>query len=68
MSHVQENCYSLHGFPDKATNISKSEVSKPKFSNEEYPRLKSKSKGQSFTHCILQKLAFLNPWSVKIHG
>jgi len=25
MDHTQENCYSLHDFPNKTTNISKSE-------------------------------------------
>jgi len=36
----------LHGVSDKATNISKSEIFKPKFSNEEYQeylRLRSNS-------------------------
>jgi len=26
MRHVQENCFSLHDFPDKTTNVSKIEV------------------------------------------
>jgi len=36
MGHTQENCYSLHGYLDKTTNISKYEGSKPKFYNKEY--------------------------------
>jgi len=31
MGHVQNNCYSLRGFPDKTVNVSKSEVVEPKF-------------------------------------
>jgi len=36
VGHLQENCFSLHGFPDKAANISKREAPEPKFSDEEY--------------------------------
>ena len=36
MGHTQENCYSLHGFPDKVAQVSKSEKSESRFSNEEY--------------------------------
>jgi len=52
MDHTQENCYNLHGFPDKTANISKSKVSEQKLSNEEYHkylRLKSNSLVQSST-------------------
>jgi len=46
MSHTQENRYPLHDAFEKAANFSKSEVTEPKFSNEEYKeylRLKSNS-------------------------
>lgn len=40
----KEKCYSLHGFPDKVTNISKPEKVEPKFfiKNIKYLSLKSK--------------------------
>jgi len=34
MGHTQENCYSLHGFLEKTTNISKSRIVEPKFFDE----------------------------------
>ena len=44
MDHTQENCYSLHGFPNKAAHVSRSEKSESKFSDEEYQEyLKLKS-------------------------
>ena len=44
MGHTQENCYSLHAFPDKVAHVSKSEKSESKFSDEEYQEyLKLKS-------------------------
>ncbi|BAU01817.1 hypothetical protein VIGAN_11113600, partial [Vigna angularis var. angularis] len=56
MGHTQENCYSLHGFPSKTANISKTETSTLKtetstsmFSEDEYQeylRLKSNSLAQ----------------------
>jgi len=36
ISHIQENCFSLHDFPEKTTNICKIEVVEPKFLDEEY--------------------------------
>ena len=36
MGHTQENCYSLHGFPDKVTQVSKSDKSESRFSDEKY--------------------------------
>ena len=48
MGHTQENCYFLHGFPDKVAQVSKSEKSESKFSDEEYQEyLKLKSKKSS---------------------
>jgi len=52
MGHTQENDCSLHGFSGKTTNVSKSEGSKPNFSNEEhqeYLRLKSNNLAQLST-------------------
>jgi len=52
IGHTQENYYSLHGFFDKTTNISKFGGSEPKFANEEYQeylRLKSNNLAQSST-------------------
>jgi len=69
MSHTHKNWYSLHGFPNKITNISKYEIVKPKFPNEEYQeylRLKTNSLVQSST--IRQQLGFHNLWKVKVHG
>nr|KYP33120.1 hypothetical protein KK1_046057 [Cajanus cajan] len=73
MNHTQENCYSLHGFPDKEANVSKSEKSSFKFSDKEYQdylRLKSKksnSQAQSSvpsvsTVCISQFVEGHGPW------
>jgi len=36
MDHTQENCYSLHDFPDKLAHVSKLEKLESKFSDEEY--------------------------------
>jgi len=36
IGHTQENCYSLHDFPDKVAHVSKTEKSESKFSDEEY--------------------------------
>ena len=36
MGHTQENCYSLHGFPDKVAQVSRSKKAESKFSDEEY--------------------------------
>lgn len=37
MNHTQENCFSLHDFTDKTTNVSKYERLEPKFYDEEIP-------------------------------
>ena len=34
MGHTQENCYSLHGFPDKVAQVAQTEKSESKFSDE----------------------------------
>ncbi|XP_022643165.1 uncharacterized protein LOC111242761 [Vigna radiata var. radiata] len=52
VGHTQENCYSLHGFPSKTTNISKADTptSNSMFTEDEYQeylRLKSNSLAQS---------------------
>ncbi|KAH1266754.1 Retrovirus-related Pol polyprotein from transposon RE2 [Glycine max] len=48
MGHTQENCYSLHGFPDKVVQVSKSEKSESRFFDKEYQEyLKLKSKKSS---------------------
>ena len=36
MGHTQQNCYSLHSFPDKVAQVAKSEKSESRFSDEEY--------------------------------
>jgi len=74
MCCTQENRYSLHGFSDKAANISKSKTSEPKFYNEEYQeylRSKSNSQAQSSSTppswskgCILQSMESQNPWII----
>ncbi|XP_014631031.1 uncharacterized protein LOC114412327 [Glycine soja] len=74
MGHTQENCYSLHAFPDKVAHVSKSEKSESKFSDEEYQeylKLKSeKSSNQTqsssvpcvSTTCISQFMEGPSPW------
>jgi len=74
MSHTQENCYLLHGFPEKVAQVSKSEKSESGFSNEEYQeylRLKSeKSSNQASsssapcfsTTCVSQSIGSPSPW------
>ena len=74
MGHTQENCYSLHGFPDKVAQVSKSEKSESKFSDEEYQeylKLKSeKSSNQASsssvpcfsTACVSQSIGSPSPW------
>jgi len=73
MGRTQENCYSLHGFPGKTTNISKAESSETKFSEEEYQeylKLKSSNLAQSSTTpslstaCISQSTESHNPWII----
>jgi len=36
MDHTQENCYSLHGFPDKVAQVTQTEKPESKFSDKEY--------------------------------
>ena len=76
MSHTQENCYSLHDFPDKVAQLSKLEKSESRFSDEEYQEyLKLKSEKSSnqvqslfvpgfSTTCISQSIESLrlSPW------
>ncbi|KAL3011513.1 hypothetical protein AAZX31_07G202000 [Glycine max] len=74
MSHTQENCYSLHGFPDKVAHASKSEKLESKFSDEEYQEYlklryeKSSNQVQSSlvpcvsTACISQFMEGPSPW------
>jgi len=67
MGHTQGNCYSLHGFHDKTTNFSKSEVTEPKFSNEEYQEY-LRLNPNHLELLVCQQLAFHNLWKVKILG
>ncbi|KAL2965831.1 hypothetical protein AAZX31_16G083700 [Glycine max] len=74
MGHTQENCYSLHDFPDKVAQVSKSEKFESKFSDEEYQeylKLKSeKSSNQASsssipcfsTACVSQSIGSPSPW------
>ncbi|XP_047157245.1 uncharacterized protein LOC124828074 [Vigna umbellata] len=74
MGHTQDKCYSLRGFPDKATYVSKSEYSESRISDEEYQEFlrykseKSSNLGQSSsmpnvsTACISQSVEGHNPW------
>ncbi|KAG4382563.1 hypothetical protein GLYMA_14G105250v4 [Glycine max] len=74
MGHTQENCYSLHGFPDKVAQVSRSEKAESKFSDEEYQEyLKLKSERPSnqaqsssvpcfSTACISQSIEGPSPW------
>ncbi|XP_014628883.1 uncharacterized protein LOC114405702 isoform X1 [Glycine soja] len=74
MGHTQENCYSLHGFPDKVAKVAQTEKSESKFSDEEYQeylKLKSeKSSSQTSsssvpcysTACISQSIDGPSPW------
>ncbi|WVZ06906.1 hypothetical protein V8G54_020252 [Vigna mungo] len=74
MGHTQENCYSLHGFPSKTANISKTETYTQKIETftskftkdeyQEYLRLKSNSLAQPSQSPVLQQPAFLNSWKV----
>jgi len=55
--------YSLHNFPNKIVNISKSKIVEPKFSNEEYQqylRLKSNNLAQSSTNPSLLTTCIYN--------
>jgi len=50
--------FSLHGFPNKTSNILQSNKVEPQFTNEEnqeYLKLKSSSQAHFFTHSILSK-------------
>ncbi|ESW09290.1 hypothetical protein PHAVU_009G115400 [Phaseolus vulgaris] len=61
-------CFSLHGFHAMTTNVIKSKKVVPKFSYEEYHRLKSNSQAQSFTQsglstiCISQTMEIQSSW------
>jgi len=72
--HTKENCYSLHDFPDKVAQVSKSEKSESRFSDEEYQeylKLKSEkpnNQAQSSsvpgfsTTCISQSIENPSSW------
>jgi len=69
--HIQNKCFSLHGFPNNTTNIFQSNKVEPQFANEEfqdYLRLKSSGQIHSFTQsslskaCISQTLECQSPW------
>ncbi|KAL5172450.1 Retrovirus-related Pol polyprotein from transposon TNT 1-94 [Glycine soja] len=74
IGHTQETCYSLHGFPDKVAQVSKSEKAESRFSDEEYQEyLKLKSEKPSnqaqpssvpcfSTACISQSIEGHSPW------
>ncbi|XP_027941967.1 uncharacterized protein LOC114195627 isoform X2 [Vigna unguiculata] len=71
MGHTQDKCYSLHGFPDKAAHVSKSDHSESRISDEEYQEFlrykseKSNNPGPSSsmsTACISQSVEGLSPW------
>ncbi|XP_020218734.1 uncharacterized protein LOC109801966 [Cajanus cajan] len=76
MGHIQENCYSLHGFPEKIANLSKSEKlgkSEMKVSEDdyqEYLQWKSMNQAQSSstttvsTTCISHSTANPSPWII----
>ncbi|KOM48619.1 hypothetical protein LR48_Vigan07g232300 [Vigna angularis] len=69
MGHTQENCYLLHGFPPKTANISQSNPSYSKFTEDEYQeylRLKSNSMAQtsSSTACISQSPNDQTSWVI----
>jgi len=70
MGHTQDKCYSLHGFPDKAAHVSKSDHSESRISDEEYQEFlrykyeKSNNPGPSSsmsTACISQSVKGLSP-------
>jgi len=72
-NHTQNKCYDLHGWPDKAANVSTSEKAESRFSGEEYQEcllLKSSSQAQSSsvpsvtTACISQSVEGQGPWIV----
>ncbi|KAL2993091.1 hypothetical protein AAZX31_10G088800 [Glycine max] len=74
MGHTQENCYSLHGFPEKVAKVAQTEKSESKFSDEEYQeylKLKSEKSSSSAssssvpcysTACISQSIDGSSPW------
>jgi len=43
LATLKNNCFSLHGFPNKPVNIFQSNQVEPQFTNKEYHRLKSGS-------------------------
>jgi len=74
MGHTQENCYLLHGFPDKVTHVSRSEKAEFRFFDEEYQEYlklkfeKPSNQAQSSsvpcfsTACISQSIEGPSPW------
>ncbi|XP_052725726.1 uncharacterized protein LOC128194339 [Vigna angularis] len=80
MDHTQKNCYSLHDFPSKTANISKTKTSTLKtetstsmFSEDqyqEYLRLKSNRLTQpsqspsTSTACVSQSMKGQNSWVI----
>ena len=71
MGHTQENYYSLHGFPAKTFNVSQTDTTESKFTEDEYQEyllLKSNSWHIHLKLQVHQQLASLNPWKVTIHG
>ncbi|RZB80784.1 hypothetical protein D0Y65_030482 [Glycine soja] len=75
VGHTQDTCYSIHGFPRKSVNISKSETSEIKFSKtdyQEYLQLKaakesqtsSSISGHNSTACISQFGNNQSPWII----
>ena len=75
MGHTQDTCYSIHGFPRKFVNISKSETSEMKFSEAEYqeylrlkaakePQISSSIGAHNSAACISQSGNDQNPWII----
>ena len=75
MGHTQDTCYSIHGFPEKSVNISKSETSEIKFLEadyQEYLQLKAAKEsqtssaisGHNSTACISQSGNNQSPWII----
>jgi len=75
VGHTQDTCYSIHGFPEKSVNISKSETSEIKFSEADYQgylQLKATKESQTSsaisdhnsTVCISQSGNNQSPWII----
>jgi len=71
MGHTQKSYYLLHGLPDKIAHISKSKVSKPKFSNQMVSGISQDKVWQSSTvfhsFYFFKNSNFSNP-CVKVNG